>query len=257
VAEFTQPLHLVSPVEKSKRAKDAQWLLAGNNVFKQDFHPGKVDGQFGPGSAAAVRNAKYMLGYPKKSVDESFGQEIYEYLTGKKELPAALAKARVTRLKELDSGGAKSKAVDAALLDAKNHVTETPTNLTPFGEWYGYNGVAWCCIYVTYRLVEAGFKGFEKGVFSKYCGDVVNAARNRQRQLGVTMEPERGDLVIYNGDEHIEFFLEWVEKGRSFRAVGGNTSASDGSPSNGGAVAVNTRYTTGKFRATSFVRVGA
>jgi hypothetical protein len=119
------------------------------------------------------------------------------------------------------------------------------------------NGVPWCCIYVTYRLVKAGFDGFERRKFASYCGAVVDAARKRERHLALTKEPERGDLVIYNKDEHIEFFVEWVAKNESFKAVGGNTSAHDGSKSNGGQVALNTRPVRGNFPATYFVRVGA
>ena len=257
-AGFASPLRLASPTERSDRVKEAQLVLAGANVFKQDFHVGTVDGEWGPLSAAATEQAKYYLGYLPKAVDGSFGQQVYDYLTGAEKLPPTFASRREKRLKELASGGdAKSKAVDAALADAKKGVAETPVNLTPFGQWYGMNGVAWCCIYVSYRLCKAGFPGFERGKFASYCGNVVDAARRRERGLALTKEPERGDLVIYNKDEHIEFFVEWVVKNESFKAVGGNTSAHDGSKSNGGQVALNTRPVRGNFPATYFVRVGA
>jgi hypothetical protein len=257
-AGFASPLRLASPTERSGRVKEAQLVLAGGNVFKQDFHVGTVDGEWGPLSAAATEQAKYYLGYLPKAVDGSFGQQVYDYLTGAEKLPPTFASRRAKRLKELTTGGgAKSKAVDAALADAKKGVAETPVNLTPFGEWYGMNGVPWCCIYVTYRLVKAGFDGFERGKFASYCGAVVDAARKRERHLALTKHPERGDLVIYNKDEHIEFFVEWVTKNESFKAVGGNTSAHDGSKSNGGQVALNTRPVRGNFPATYFVRVGA
>ena len=257
-AGFASPLRLASPTERSDRVKSAQLVLAGANVFKQDFHVGTVDGEWGPLSAAATEQAKYYLGYLPKAVDGSFGQQVYDYLTGAEKLPPTFASRRAKRLKELASGGdAKSKAVDAALADAKKGVAETPVNLTPFGQWYGMNGVAWCCIYVSYQLCKAGFPGFERGKFASYCGNVVDAARRRERGLALTKEPERGDLVIYNKDEHIEFFVEWVVKNESFKAVGGNTSAHDGSKSNGGQVALNTRPVRGNFPATYFVRVGA
>src|ERR671923_10266 len=83
---------------------------------------------------------------------------------------------------------AKGKAVDAALTDAAKHVVETPVNQTPYGKWYGMNGVAWCCIYVTYQLVNSGFTGFERGKFASFCGNVVDAAKNRQRGLAITKE---------------------------------------------------------------------
>jgi len=258
-AEFASPLRLASPTERSDRVKDAQRVLAGANVFKQDFHVGTVDGEWGPLSAAATSQAKYYLGYLPNAVDGSFGQQVYDFLSGVAKLPPAFAARRTTRLKELAAGGgAKAKAVDQALADADKHVAETPVNLTPFGEWYGMNGVAWCCIYVTYQLCKAGFAGFERGKFASYCGAVVDAARLRERGLALTKTPERGDLVIYNKDEHIEFFVEWVTPNESFRAVGGNTSSHDGSRSNGGEVAVNQRLVRDpRFPATYFIRVGA
>ena len=257
--EFTRPLHLVSPVEKSARARDAHWLLSGHNVFKQDFHPGKNDGTYGPAAASATEHAKRQLGYPERGIDRIFGQTLYDYLTGKKELPAAYAKRRAALLHELEPATvAKQKAVAAALADADRHVHEEPVNRTPFGRWYGMDGVFWCCIYITYRLVHAGFAGFERARFSSYCGDVRDAAKRHERGLAITYEPERGDLVIYEEDGHIEFFVEWVKQGVSFTAVGGNTSPGDGSPSNGGAVAVNVRTILNpRFPVSYFVRVGA
>jgi hypothetical protein len=258
-ADFRNPIHLTSPLERSDRVKQAQWTLAGHNVFHQNFHPGGLDGEYGPLAAGAAEQAKNLLGFPAKSVDRSYGQVLHEYLTGVRKLPPAYLTRRKRRLKDLEGGGAaKNKAVDMALKDAQNHVAETPVNLTPYGQWYGMNGKPWCCIYVTYRLCKAGFAGFERGKFASYCGDVVTAARQRQRQLALTTTPERGDLVVYNNDEHIEFFVEWVTPNVSFKAVGGNTSSHDGSRSNGGEVAVNTRFVKDpKFPASYFIRVGA
>ena len=257
--DFTKPVHLTSPMERSERVKRAQWLLAGHNVFGQDFHPGGLDGEFGPIAAAAVKQAKHYLGYPPKLADGSFTQELYDRLSGDAKLPPPFAKRRTERLRTLAAGGtAKTKAVAAALADAAKHLAETPVNLTPFGKWYGLDGQPWCCMYVTFRLCKAGFDGFERGKFAAYCGDVVDAAKRRERHLALTTTPERGDLVVYNKDEHIEFFLEWVTPNESFRAVGGNTSAHDGSRSNGGEVAVNTRLVKDpRFPASYFIRVGA
>jgi peptidoglycan hydrolase-like protein with peptidoglycan-binding domain len=257
--DFRSPLHLVSPLERSARVKEAQWTLAGHNMFHQNFHPGGIDGEYGPITAAAAEEAKNLLGFPARSVDRTYGQVLHEYLTGVRKLPPTYLRRRKKRMKELHSGGAaKNKAVDLALRDAQRHVAETPVNLTAYGRWYGMNGQPWCCMYVTYRLCRTGFDGFERGKFASYCGDVVSAAKQRQRGLALTTTPERGDLVVYNHDEHIEFFVEWVTPNVSFRAVGGNTSSHDGSRSNGGEVAVNTRFVKdAKFPASYFIRVGA
>jgi hypothetical protein len=34
--------------------------------------------------------------------------------------------------------------------------TETPVNKTKYGEWYGWNGVAWCVQAVQYWYAKAG-----------------------------------------------------------------------------------------------------
>jgi len=100
--------------------------------------------------------------------------------------------------------------------------------------------------------------GFERGKFASYCGHVVDAAKRHERGLAITTDPEPGDIVIYNKDEHIELFVEWVKPNVTFKAVGGNTSSHDGSRSNGGEVAVNTREVKdARFPASYFIRVGA
>ena len=188
-AGFASPLRLASPTERSDRVKEAQLVLAGANVFKQDFHVGTVDGEWGPLSAAATEQAKYYLGYLPKAVDGSFGQQLYDYLIGAEKLPPTFATRRAKRLKELASGGdAKSKAVEQALADAAKGVAETPVNLTPFGQWYGMNGVAWCCIYVSLPAVQ----GRLRRVRARQVRVVLRQRRRRGAQAGAGPRADEG-----------------------------------------------------------------
>jgi hypothetical protein len=264
--EFKDALNLVSPKETGQKVKDAHWLLSGHNVFKQDFHAGPDDGVYGPQMAGATKRAKYYLGYPQKNVDTSFGQYIYQFLLPEKDpnhkkLSRAYSWRRSQRLKKaVKVKSIKEKATDAARVDAKNQVHESPagSNLTMFGAWFGINPARWCAIYVTYRLVMAGAKDFIRGKFASYVGAFVEEARHGHRHLALTSNPEYGDIVCYAGDVHTAFFVEWTDrKNGAFRDVGGNTSSHDGSPSNGGEVAENIRYTHGSFPATAFIRVGS
>jgi len=260
MAEYSTPLHPASPGERSPRVKQAQVRLSGQNAFKQDFHPGGIDGEYGPLTAAAVQQAKLLLGYPQTAADQTYGQQLDDFLSGKKKLPPPYATRRKKQMQSQGTASAqKNKAVDRALKDAQSQVVETPTNMTPFGAWYGMNGAPWCCIYVTYQLVKAGYPGFQRGTFASLCSNVSDAAKARQRGLAITTSPERGDLVIYNNGEHIEFFVEWMKQpNMSFQAVGGNTSAHDGSRSNGGEVATNERFVKDPhFPVSYFIRVGA
>lgn len=261
MAEFTKELILASPPEKSDRVGDAQYLLAGNNAFKENFHPGPLDKQMGLQTKGAVVRCKYLLGYPNSIVNGAFGQNLYDFLLGRNKLPFTYKlrrKVREAAAHQVTS--AKQKAVAQARADAKAGIHEYPhgSNMQKYGAWYGFNGVAWCCVAITYWLVTNGNKHWAKGSFASYVGSVVQAARNGERHLALTSNPELGDAVIYEYDKHIEFFIEWVDRtAGKFLAVGGNTSSSDGSYNSGGEVAENTRYIHGHFPVTNFVKIGA
>jgi len=262
MAEFGIPLVLTSPPVTGQKVKDAQTLLHGANTFKENYHPGAIDSVMGPQTAGAIYRAKWFLGYPRRHVNRSMGETLYDYLNGKKKLPVLnrwRRKVRLKRAKKIETG--KIKAVEAAIADAAIPVKEYPpgSNLQKYGAWYGYNGVAWCCIAISYWLNHAGNKNWVAGSFASYVGTVVNAAQTGSHHLALTSSPQKGDLAIYNHVDHIEFFVEWIDQANGvFKAVGGNTSASNGSYNNGGEVAVNTRYVhDAGFPVTNFVRVGA
>jgi hypothetical protein len=81
----------------------AQWLLAGHNVFKENYQPGPIDGDFGQGTADACVRAKRALGLPASACTPTFGPHLRAYLLGKKSLPAAYVARRLLR-KERGSG---------------------------------------------------------------------------------------------------------------------------------------------------------
>ncbi len=106
MTETDFPLHVGSHGQK---VKDAQWLLAGHNVFKiLALDPGRktaahhsgvnIDGKYGQATATACKAAKHLCGYPDASTDGKFGRTLRDYLLGKKKLPAAFAKRRKARL---------------------------------------------------------------------------------------------------------------------------------------------------------------
>ena len=98
MAMFTIPIKLG---EVSNRVDDAQWLCAGNNKFRIKTYMGKIDKHAGPATVTAFKLMKYKIGYPESECHPTFGQTLYEYLTGKRTRSAAMvarAKARqVTR----------------------------------------------------------------------------------------------------------------------------------------------------------------
>ncbi len=76
----------------------AQFLLSGHNILGRSWYLGTIDGQFGPASAEAARQAKFDLGYADTNVTPTFGPALRDYLTGKrKRTPAMLLRAKTRR----------------------------------------------------------------------------------------------------------------------------------------------------------------
>src|SRR6185503_3954045 len=98
-------LRIASGKRQNKQSvKDAQYLLKGNNRFKESYYSGPIDGDFGAATGAATYRAKFWSGYPLKKCDHVFGPVLYTYLlplTSKsaKKLPITYRLRRNARLK--------------------------------------------------------------------------------------------------------------------------------------------------------------
>ena len=86
-------LALTEPFMTGADVKAAQRVLHDNR-FKINFHPGKLDSQYGPKAADATRLAKFLLGYPEAEVNGEFGPNLYGYLVAKGPLDTGSARAR-------------------------------------------------------------------------------------------------------------------------------------------------------------------
>jgi hypothetical protein len=143
-----------------------------------------------------------------------------------------------------------------ALQEARRHVgtKESPagSNRTPFGRWFGVDGVMWCNVFVSYCFavggdytICSGFRG--AGVYPKGCTYVpTTEAWLRATGLWVgRTTPRPGDIAIFNWDGGIPDHIGIVERslgGGRFVSIEGNTSV--GNESNGGAVMRRTRALT-------------
>lgn len=103
------------------------------------------------------------------------------------------------------------------------------------GSWGYVDGgsTPWCACFVSWVLAQAGVscEGFPRAV--------AIDKRDGFARMVEAMNMEYGDPVGFdwdgdNGGDHIGFFEKWVERGRSFYAIEGNTS--------GGVVARRMRY---------------
>jgi len=111
------------------------------------------------------------------------------------------------------------------------------SNKTKYGKWFGFDGVAWCAIFVSWVYYKAGFPlgniGFKKG-FAGCQTAVAHFKKTKQ----TTTTPVSGDIVFFdwNGDgrfDHTGIFVKDIN-GLKFETIEGNTSLTN--QSNGGEV---------------------
>ena len=126
-----------------------------------------------------------------------------------------------------------------AIAEKEIGYTETPanSNKTKFGKWFGFDGVAWCGMFVSWCYDKAGFPLGNVG-FSKGFAGCQTAVAHYKKKNKVTTKPVQGDIVFFdwNGDgrfDHTGIFVKDID-GKSFETIEGNTSLTN--QSNGGHV---------------------
>jgi hypothetical protein len=140
--------------------------------------------------------------------------------------------------------------IDAAL--SQKGTTESPagSNLTPYGKAYGWNGVAWCGIFVWWSFRTAGIDLRQNAIlnpqFTPWFWDEAKKAGWAQ-EADDSIQP--GDVLFFDfvspfntaGIQHTGIALA-APSGGYVQTVEGNTSSGNsGSQDNGGGVFVRTR----------------
>lgn len=130
-----------------------------------------------------------------------------------------------------------SKIIEIARKEIGTKESPMNTNKSKYGKWFGFDGVAWCGMFVSWCYFQSGFQlpkiGFSKG----FAGCQTAVAYFKEKGL-ITKSPMEGDIVFFdwNGDgryDHTGLFVKWLDDGR-FETIEGNTAV--GNDSNGGEV---------------------
>lgn len=233
-------LSLTSPTMKGERVRTAQQQLTTNPFG--NFKPGPVDGEFGERTAGAVRRAKFWLGYPEKSIDSRYGEEVRSYLTKEKPLPLLYRNRRAARLRAAKSTPLRVRAYNIAVKGIGTKERPPGSNRVMYSIWYGLIG-AWCAMFDTFNYVTAGSKKtFKRGERYAYCPYMVRDARYGYHGMALLDKHEvlLGDIVMYDWDndgisDHTGQFERWLDSRKTkFTAIEGNTSGTNNS--DGGAV---------------------
>lgn len=135
-----------------------------------------------------------------------------------------------------------NKIIEIAMKEVGTTENPPNSNKTKYGAWFGFDGVAWCAMFVSWCYAMADFAlpqiGFKKGFAGCQTG------YDYFRRMGwITNTPIPGDIVLFdwNGDkryDHTGIFVEWITN-ISFTTIEGNTAI--GNDSNGGQVMVRER----------------
>ena len=123
--------------------------------------------------------------------------------------------------------------------------TESPrnSNKTKYGKWFGFDGVAWCGMFVSWCYAQAGQPLGNIG-FSKGFAGCQTAVKYFKTQKKITKSPIAGDIVFFDWNkdgryDHTGIFVRWIEPNRTFESIEGNTSSTN--QSNGGNVELRVR----------------
>lgn len=230
-------LDLTSPFTRGRDVKLAQARLNSNRFG--DFMAGRLDGEYGKVTAAGAYRAKFLLGFPTKLVNTSYGPTLDAILRGDAKLPKSWAARRAIRRRQWAKRMRTADTIGArAVVEARRHLGyhESPIGYSKFGAWYGIPYGAWCAMFTTWCAVQAGSRAAVRGSRWAYVPYVVSDGVNHRNGLVAVGTPKLGDLVCFDWDggvaDHIGRFVRWIDSQR-FEAIEGNTA---------NAVALRIRY---------------
>lgn len=136
------------------------------------------------------------------------------------------------------------KIVEMAVPELGYKEIPAGSNKTKYGKWFGFDGVAWCAMFVSWVYDRAGFPlgniGFTKGFAGCQSGfDFFK----KKGWIIPSSQAQPGDIVLFdwNGDkryDHTGIFVSH-DGGDKFISIEGNTAI--GNDSNGGEVMKRTR----------------
>lgn len=136
-----------------------------------------------------------------------------------------------------------SKIIEIATAEIGYKENPANSNKTKYGKWFGFDGVAWCGMFVSWVYFHAGLPLGKIGFTRGFAG-CQTAVAHFKKTGEITTSPVAGDIVFFdwNNDgryDHTGIFKTWIEKD-AFTSIEGNTSLTN--QSNGGEVMLRIRY---------------
>jgi hypothetical protein len=135
-----------------------------------------------------------------------------------------------------------SKIVEVARKEIGTVEVPKNSNKTKYGSWFGFDGVAWCGMFVSWCYFMAG-KPLPKIGFTKGFAGCQTAVAYFKKSKQITKTPVAGDIVFFDWNkdgryDHTGIFVRWISE-TQFESIEGNTAV--GNDSNGGQVMLRKR----------------
>jgi hypothetical protein len=233
-------LELTSPPIKNEVVRELQLMLRHNPYGT--FDPGATDGIYEEHTAAAVRRAKYWLGYPESRIDERCDAEMRAILASEIELPTTWRRTRSRRLTRAREAALWDRAYQVAVDEIGRREEGSPgSKRTPYTLWYGVLA-PFPVIFCSFCYAQAGSHAFAPGGYYGYAPYLLDDAHRSRNELSITTEPLRGDLALLDTDgdgipDRACLFDCWEgEPGNVYEAIEGDVGF-EGDVSGEGAVA--------------------
>lgn len=251
-------LHLASPIEKGADIKALQGSVNDQYDHLKIDRQIQQDAEFGRQSFEACKEIALSLGATGEDAEKldkhTVTESVQQLIRGRKRTEAEekAAKGRDgyrKKLRQRYSKSAGEKAIEAAVKLVGVHEEPSGSNWgSKVGEmirFTGYTGpVFWCGCCACWIVVHLGGAKIASRIRMGYApyitADAVAGANGFTAVSVHNAQP--GDVGCLWGGEHVVTVREAVKPGDTMvKTIEGNTSASDGSQSNGGCVALKER----------------
>jgi peptidoglycan hydrolase-like protein with peptidoglycan-binding domain len=244
-------LRLTSPLTHGADVSALQRSI-NNRRAARDLPPIDVDGQYGPATAAAMRDTAFMLGLLTSSIDKGATPGIQRIIAHPSlRTPAQKARA-ASRKKRLGSGPQAALAWARTQIGQKEHPANSNTSpvIAVWQKACGMGPGPWCGAFAIAVALRGGahitadtkytpsIRGHAQAQTGGYRGWLTSSAFESARP---------GDHVVFDwnpgtGADHVGTLVSIDLVNKTVTCIEGNTSSSNaGSQDNGGTVAERTR----------------
>lgn len=243
-------LVLTSPPTKGPDVRALQTKLKSElKTHKIDWMHIKIDSEYGHQTDQVAHFMAWVMGWSgtNKGYTNQGLQKMLRNPADRNAVQKARQEGRKGKLMKLRKSQSEGPEVAVKWALGQVGVEENPArsnsnpkNISIWEAYFRLGACYWCGVFAGFAVKKIG--GAKLTGILTYGPDIIADAQAHRNGLAAVSPTNArpGDLVVYWGGEHIGL-IRAVSKNGCVITIEGNTSASDGSQSNGGCVALKER----------------